>query len=172
MKIVILRTSSEPQPDGGGEEEGDEGCPDEDVPCPFRDVGPGDFDRDGDFLGDLDDFLFFGKLGGDGEGGALVLDGVAEVSGGEGGGRGCKGGLDGGRRVGRGDDDGLDRKRSGYDGVADGHGACDGRRVVDGDSDYARAARCGHERCEEGICKDFSHCEISGICTILQLVVQ
>ena len=135
-----MRTSSEPQPDGGGEEEGDEDCPDEDVPCPFRDVGLGDFDGDGDFLGDGYDFLPFGNLGWDGKGGAFVLNGVAEVASGEGG-RGCgKGGLDGGRCVGRGDDDGLDRKGRGDDGVADGHGAGDGHRVVDGDRDDARAA--------------------------------
>lgn len=65
MKIVIWRTSSEPQPDGGDEKEGDEGCPDEDVPGPFRYVGLGDFDGDGDFLGDGYDFLSFGNPGGD-----------------------------------------------------------------------------------------------------------
>lgn len=139
-KIVILQILSEPQPDGGGEEEGDEDCPGEDVPCPFLDVGLGDFDGNRDFLGDLDDFLLFGNLGGDGDGGALVLDGVAEVSGGDGG-RGCgKGGLDGGCRVGRGDDDGLDRKRGGDYCVADGHGAGHCRRVVDGNCDDSRAA--------------------------------
>lgn len=137
---IIETLRSEPQPDGGGEEEGGEDCPGEDVPCPFRNVGLGDFDGDGDFLGDLDDFLFFRNLGGDGEGGALVLYGVAEVAGGDGGGGCGKGGLDGGCRVGRGDDDRLDRKRGGDDGVADGHGAGHGCRVMDGDRDDARAA--------------------------------
>ena len=119
---------------------GGEDGPGEDVPCPFRDVGLGNLDGDGDFPGDGDCFLLFGNLCWDGERGALVLDAVVEMAGGDGGGGGGKGGLDGGCRVGSGDDNGLDRKRRGDDGVADGLDAGDGGCVVDGNRDDSRAA--------------------------------
>lgn len=137
---------SKPQPEKGGEEEGDEDGPGEDVPDPFRDVRLGHLDGDGDFPGDSDDFLFFGDFCRDGKGRAFVLDAVEEVAAGDCGGGCGKGSLDGGCRVGSGDDDGLDRKRRGDDGVADGLDAGDGGCVVDGNRDDSRAAGGdGHE---------------------------
>ncbi len=137
---IIETLHSKPQPDGGGKEEGDEDGPGEDVPDPFRNVRLGHLDGDGDFLGDSDDFLFFGDFCRNGKGSAFVLDAVAEVAAGDCGGGCGKGSLDCGCRVGLGDDDRLNRKWRGDDGVADGQGASDGGCVVDGNCDNARAA--------------------------------
>lgn len=78
---MILRTSFQSQPEEGGKEKGDEDGPDEDVPDPFRNVRLGHLDGDGDFPGDSDDFLLFGDFCRDGNGGAFILDAVAEVGG-------------------------------------------------------------------------------------------
>ena len=59
---IIETLHSKPQPEKGGEEEGDEDGPGEYVPDPFRNVRLGHLDGDGYFPGDSDDFLFFGDF--------------------------------------------------------------------------------------------------------------
>lgn len=158
---------SQSQPEESGEKQSGEDCPGEDVPDPFRDVGFGHLDGDGDFPGDSDDFLFFGDFCRDGKGGAFVLDAVAKVAAGDGGGGCGKGSLDCGCRVGRGDDDRLNRKGRGDDGVAYGQGASDGGCVVNCDCDDSRTARYDHDRDEdEKMPEDSFHSEICALCIV------